>query len=87
LKRLFFLFFVLSLLMWVIFGKQGIYSLWKMEKEKRDYEKRIKELEEENSLLIREIERLRNDQEYILSLIRKELRMIKENEVILYFKK
>jgi cell division protein FtsB len=64
---------------WLAFGDRGFYHLYKMEKE------RIRALEEENQKLMDEIERLRSDKAYIESEARKELGLLKENEVIYRF--
>jgi cell division protein FtsB len=57
-----------------------------MEKERKEYLERIRRLEEENRRLWAEINRLRHDREYIESLARKKLGVLKENEVIYRFK-
>jgi cell division protein FtsB len=47
----------------------------------------IKELEEKNKLLAAEIRRLREDRQYLESVARKELGLVKENEIIYRFKR
>ena len=43
---------------------------------------RIRKLAEENEALIEEVQRFRTDMEYVESVARKELNLIRENEVI-----
>jgi len=47
----------------------------------------IKELEEKNKLLAAEIRRLREDRQYLESVARKELGLVKDNEIIYRFKR
>ncbi len=69
-----------------MFGKNGLLNLRRLKREKALYQRKVEELRRENRRLIREIERLRNDPEYIEAVIKNELRMIRKNEVIIYFK-
>ncbi len=71
---------------WFLFGKNGLLNLRRLKREKALYQRKVEELRRENRRLIREIERLRNDPEYIEAVIKNELRMIRKNEVIIYFK-
>jgi len=75
------------LLAWVSFGRHGLIDLNKMEKEKEEYLAIIRDLKEKNQLLSAEIRRLREDKEYLESVARRELDLIKENEIIYRFKK
>ncbi len=56
-----------------------------MDKERKAYAERIRALEEENQKLMDEIEKLRTDKAYIESEARKQLGVLKENEVIYRF--
>ena len=56
-----------------------------MEKDRKAYAERIRVLEEENQKLLKQIEGLRSDKEYIESEARKGLGLLKENEVIYRF--
>jgi len=47
----------------------------------------IKELEEKNKLLAAEIRRLREDRQYLESVARKELGLVKDNEIIYRLKR
>ncbi len=82
---LFWLFFILFLVCGLIFGRQGVYNLWKLKKEERIHLNRVKLIEKKNERLMREIERLKKDPEYIEAVIKRELKMIKPNEIIIYF--
>jgi len=70
---------------WLAFGDRGFIHLYQMEKERKVYAERIRALEEENQRLLEQIERLRSDKAYIESEARKELGLLKENEVIYRF--
>jgi cell division protein FtsB len=74
------------LLAWVSLGRHGLIDLYKMQKEKEEYLAIIRDLKEKNRLLAAEIRRLREDKEYLESVARKELGLIKDNEIIYRFK-
>lgn len=75
-----FLFFIL-VAAWLAFGERGLIHLYKMEGQRRQYRERIQELERKNHELLLEIESLRTDEGYIESVARKELNLLKEDEV------
>jgi cell division protein FtsB len=72
---------------WLGFGERGFVHLYRMEKERQEYVEKIQSLESENQRLLEEINRLRTDQEYIESVARRELGLIKDNEIIYRFNK
>ena len=71
---------------WLTFGRHGLIDLYKMQKEKERCLSIIKDLKEKNMLLADEIIRLRGDPKYLESVARKELGLVKENEIIYRFK-
>ena len=70
---------------WLAFGDRGFIHLYRMEKERQAYLERIRELEKANQELLDQIEKLRNDKDYIESEARKELGLVRENELIYRF--
>lgn len=82
---LFILVFIGVILSWLAFGDRGFIHLYKMEKERQEYIDRIKKLKVANQKLMDEIDRLRNDREYIEATAKKELGLVRENEVIFKF--
>lgn len=70
---------------WLGFGKRGFIHLYRMEKERQGSLERIRKLEGENQRLFDEIHRLRTDKEYIESMARKELGLVKSNEMLFRF--
>ncbi|NVM25024.1 MAG: septum formation initiator family protein [Desulfobacterales bacterium] len=79
-------FVAVLLLAWISPGRHGLIDLYKMQKEKEEYLAIIRDLKEKNRLLAAEIRRLREDKEYLESVARKELGLIKDNEIIYRFK-
>lgn len=71
---------------WLTFGRHGLIDLHKMQEEKERYLSIIKDLKEKNMLIANEIRRLRGDPKYLESVARKELGLVKENEIIYRFK-
>lgn len=79
------LIFLGLIIAWLAFGERGFIHLYQMQKERQVYLERIRQLEKANQELLEQIEKLRNDEKYIESQVRKELGLIKENEVIYRF--
>ncbi len=75
------------LVAWVGFSDQGLIQLYRTDAEREAYVERIRQLSEENHALLDEIERFRTDTEYVESVIRQELSLIKPNEAIYRFNK
>ena len=72
---------------WLGFGERGFIHLYGMEKERQVHLERIYKLEEENKALLAEINRLRTDKEYIENFARKELNLLKDDEIHYRFMK
>ena len=79
------LFFILLVVSWLAFGDRGFIYLYRMDRERQEYLERIQRLEAANQELKDEIDRLRYDRDYIEETARKELGLVKENEVIYRF--
>jgi cell division protein FtsB len=75
------------LLGWLVFGERGLLHLYRAEMERQEYIEKIRQLTEQNQIMLREIENLRNNMEYIEHLARTELNMVKTNEIIYKFEK
>ena len=76
---------IVLIISWLAFGDRGFIYLYRMEKERHEYLERIKTLEAANQELRDEIYRLQYDRDYIEETARKELGLLKENEVIYKF--
>jgi cell division protein FtsB len=70
---------------WLGFGERGFIHLYRMEKDRQAHIKRILTLEEENQALLEEIKRLRTDKDYLESVARTELGLVKDNEILYRF--
>jgi len=66
-----------------IFGERGLVELWKLRAERKELEKKAQALERENQNLLRQIELLKNDYQYLERLARGKLGMIRPDEIIL----
>ena len=70
---------------WLGFGERGFVHLYQMEKERRAFVEKILQLENENHKLLEVINRLRTDNEYIESVARRELGLLKDGEILYRF--
>ena len=70
---------------WLWFGEGGFGRLYRSETERQACIERIRRLAEENQMLLNEVQLLRTDMKYLESVARRELNLIKENEVIYRF--
>jgi cell division protein FtsB len=87
-KFTFFFLLLLSLMAaWLGFGERGLAHLFQMEKERTLHLERISRLERENKELLDEIQRLRTDPEYMEALGRRELGLVKNEEILYRFEK
>lgn len=77
--------FLFVFLLFIVFLKNGILDLNKKKVELKDAVAKNQELREENQGLYREVSRLKSDQEYLEQVARKELGMIKKDEIIVKF--
>ena len=72
---------------WLGFGEHGFVHLHRMEKERQTYLERISHLERDNQELMAEIQRLRTDRDYMESMGRKELGLIRNDETLYRFER
>ncbi|MBI5206581.1 MAG: septum formation initiator family protein [Candidatus Firestonebacteria bacterium] len=78
-------FIVLFLVFVFIAGKDGFISMINFYRKINVLESHIKELEKDNIMLEKEIEKLTKDDEYIEKIAREELSLIKSGEVVYKF--
>lgn len=71
---------------WLGFGRHGFIHLYRVEDERQAYIEKINKLTEENQALFEEIRRLRTDPKHVEMVARRELGLVKKNEVIYRFK-
>ncbi len=78
----------LGLLSYFLFGgNQNFYRYWKYRTEKNQLKKEIRALQVEKAKLIEEIERLKNNPEYIEYIARTQYNMGKKGEKVIKFSK
>ncbi len=76
----------LNLLLVIIFGSDGLVDLISLKKETKILKEKNEELARENLTLYREIDRLKNDLDFIESIARKELGVVRKDELVFEFK-
>ncbi len=70
---------------WLWFGEGGFVRLYRSEAERQACIERIHNLAAENQELLNEVHLLRTDMQYLESVARRNLNLIKENEVVYRF--
>lgn len=71
-----------SLLLFIIFGENGLADLRLLKMERNNLLQKNAELTKENLLLSREIERLKSDPEFLENVARQELGVVGKDELI-----
>jgi len=75
-------FFILSLLFFIVFSERGLADLSLMKKERDRLQTQNQQITQENLTLGVEIDRLKNDPRYIESVARKDFGMIGQDEIV-----
>ncbi len=88
-KKKYFLILMISLFvalgLLTFFGEKGVLRLLRLQKELEEIKRRNQKIEEENQKLREEVKRLQSDKRYIEEIARKELGLVKEDEIIYQF--
>jgi len=84
-KRGFLIFLLIALFYVLFFGEDGIFAYIRLKKEIKDNVARMRVVEEENLKMKRELERLKNDKEYLEEIVRKKYGLIREGEKVYRF--
>jgi cell division protein FtsB len=86
-KGLSILLIVLILLVWyfALFGEKGVIKIIRLRRERDRIIADVNRMQEENTRLQEEIRRLREDSRYLESVARRDLGLIKENEILFIF--
>jgi len=74
---------IFLMLLFIVFGENGIMDLRHLKIEKDNLSKKNDELKKENISFYREIERLKHDPRYVEDVARKELGVIGKDELII----
>jgi cell division protein FtsB len=77
----------LILVVWyfTLFGEKGVTKIIHLRRERDRILADVARIQEENKLLQEEIRRLREDSRYLESVARRDLGLIKENEILFIF--
>lgn len=76
----------LLLLGFALFGDRGILRAVQANRQKAALQEQVRQLEAANAELRQEIESLRNDRRYLEAVARKELGMVKDDELVYQFR-
>lgn len=82
---LFVLFFFVVVGLLAFFGDKGVVHLLRLKRELARIQERTQKIEEENRKLREEARRLREERRYIEEIARRELGMVKEDEIVYQF--
>lgn len=73
------------ILFFTVFGERGLLRIYEMRQEKQRIDEKVSDLKVENDKLRMEIASLHNDRHYLERIARKDLGLVKPNEVIYQF--
>lgn len=73
------------ILFFTVFGDKGLLRIYELRQDKVKIEKRLIEIRSENENLKREVVALQSDRRYIERIARKDLGLVRSNEVIYQF--
>jgi cell division protein FtsB len=76
---------LLLLLGLAVFGDKGLVSAWHAKQQRDELVQEVRLLEENNRLLRQEIEALRSDRKHLEGIARRELGMVRDDELIYQF--
>ncbi len=76
----------LLLLGFALFGDRGILRALQASRQKSTLQEEVRQLESINAELRQEIESLRNDRRYLEAIARRELGMVKDDELVYQFR-
>jgi cell division protein FtsB len=76
---------VTFILFFTVFGDKGLLRIYELRQDKAKIDARLSETRADNEKLKREILALRTDRRYIESIARKDLGLVRGNEVIYQF--
>ena len=73
------------ILFFTVFGERGLLRIYEMRQEKKRIDSKVADLRIENDKLRMEVASLHNDRHYLERIARKDLGLVKPNEVIYKF--
>jgi len=73
------------ILFFTVFGERGLLRIYEMKQEKQRIEVKVAGLKLENQKLLLSIEALRSDRHHLERIARKELGLVRPNEIIYQF--
>ncbi len=79
------IFAILLLWCFIVFGDKGIIRIIQLRRERDRIIAEVNRLQEENNRLNEEIKRLREDPRYLESVARRDLGLVKDNEILFIF--
>jgi cell division protein FtsB len=77
--------FILVVWYFALFGEKGVIKIIRLKRERDRIISDVSRMQEENKRLQGEIRRLREDSRYLESVARRDLGLIKENEILFIF--
>ena len=77
---------VLLILGVALFGEKGVVRLVKLMREREALQAEVQQLKDDNQRLRQEIDALRSDHRYLEKLARRELGMVREDEIVYQFR-
>lgn len=73
------------ILYFTVFGERGLLRIYHLNNEKKQVQRQMETIKDENMKLVREVDALKNDRRYLESIARRDFGMVRKNEVIYQF--
>lgn len=73
------------ILFFTVFGEKGLLRIYELKKDKSAIDSKLIKIKDENDKLKREVFALQSDRRYVESIARKDLGMVRSNEVVYQF--
>ena len=77
--------FLLAMMAFTVWGDRGLLTMWRTQRELERLVREIEIVEQKNTTLAREVQRLRSDLKYIEKIAREELGLVRPGEIVFEF--
>lgn len=77
--------FLLAMMALTVWGDRGLLAMWRTQRDLDRLVREIEIIEQQNTVLVRDMQRLRTDRDYIEKIAREELGLVRPGEIMFEF--